>query len=334
MTHAFRALTCALAVTTVFAGGAKAEVNEITVAQQYGVSFLPLMVMEKNQLIEKYAAAAGLAGMKVSWAKVAGPSAMNDGLISSALHFAAQGAPSLITLWDKTRGQIKGVSAMTTYPLYLVTRNPAVKSIKDFSEKDKIAVPSVKISTQAIMLQMAASAAFGQDNYTKLDPLTVSLSHPDATLAFINNTAGVNAHFSTSPFYEQEIKTAGAHLITTSYDILGGPATALVITTSSKFREANPKAYRAFIDAEKEAIDTINKDKRAASKFYLEAANDTKNKVDDINAMISDKDYAFTLQPQKVFATAQFMAKIGSIRQAPASIDDLFFGDIPEMKGD
>jgi NitT/TauT family transport system substrate-binding protein len=334
MSHALRALACAFAVTAVLAGGARAEVSELSVAQQYGVSFLPLMLMEKNQLIEKHAAAAGLAGLKVSWAKVAGPSAMNDGLISGALHFAAQGAPSLITLWDKTRGQIKGVSAMTTYPLYLVTRNPAVKSIKDFSDKDKIAVPSVEISTQAIMLQMASAATFGQDNYTKLDPLTVSLSHPDATLAFINNTAGVNAHFSTSPFYEQEIKTPGAHLITTSYDILGGPATALVITASSKFREANPKVYRAFIAAEKEAIDTINRDKRAAAKFYLEAANDSKNTVDNINAMISDKDYAYTLQPQKVFATAQFMAKIGSIKQAPASIDDLFFGDIPGLKGD
>src|SRR4249920_3060597 len=334
MPRAFRALACAFALTAVFAGAARAEVNEITVAQQYGVSFLPLMMMEKNQLIEKNAAAAGLPGVKVWWAKVAGPSAMNDGLISGALHFAAQGAPSLITLWDKTRGQIKGVSAMTTYPLYLVTRNPAVKGIKDLSDKDKIAVPSVKISTQAIMLQMAAAAAFGQDNYTKLDPLTVSLSHPDATLAFINNTAGVNAHFSTSPFYEQEIKVPGAHLITTSYEILGGPATALVITTSSKFREANPKAYRAVVDAIKEAIDTINKDKRAASKFYLEAVHDTKNTVDDINAMISDKDYAFTLQPQKVFATAKFLAKIGSIKKAPASIDDLFFGDIPGLKGD
>jgi NitT/TauT family transport system substrate-binding protein len=176
MTRALRALACAFAATAVFAGGARAEVNEITVAQQYGVSFLPLMMMEKNQLIEKHAAAAGLPGVKVSWAKVAGPSAMNDGLISGALHFAAQGAPSLITLWDKTRGQIKGVSAMTTYPLYLLTRNPAVKGIKDLSDKDKIAVPSVKISTQAIMLQMAAAAAFGQNSYTQLDPLTVSFA--------------------------------------------------------------------------------------------------------------------------------------------------------------
>ncbi len=308
----------------------RAEVREITVAQQYGVSFLPLMVMEKQSLIEKHAAQAGLSGLTVVWAKVAGPSVMNDGLIANAIHFAAQGAPSLITLWDKTHGQIKAVSAMTTYPLYLVTRDPDVKKLADFSDKDKIAVPSVKISTQAIMLQMAAAEVFGEKGFAKLDHLTISLSHPDAALAFIGNTAGVNTHFSTSPFYEQEIKVPGAHLITTSYKILGGPATALVLTTSAKFRDGNPKAYKAFFDALSEAIDTVNKDKRAAAKLYLDVARNTKNSVEDILAIISDKDYAFTLAPQKVFATAQFMAKIGSIKQAPASIGDLFF---PESSG-
>jgi NitT/TauT family transport system substrate-binding protein len=322
------------ALSFPIAANVRAEVSEITVAQQYGVSFIPLMVMEKEGLVEKHAAKAGLTGFKVIWAKVAGPSVMNDGLIANAIHFAAQGAPSLITLWDKTHGQIKGVAAMTTYPLYLVTRDPNVKGLVDFSDKDKIAVPSVKISTQAIMLQMASAKAFGQKDYAKLDPLTISLSHPDATLAFIGNTAGVNAHFSTSPFFEQEIKVPGAHLITTSYEILGGPATALVLTASAKFRDANPKAYKAFFDALSEAIDTVNKDKRAAAKLYLDVAKDTKNSVEDILAMISDKDYAFTLMPQKVFATAQFMATIGSIKQAPASIDDLFFPDRGPLKGD
>jgi NitT/TauT family transport system substrate-binding protein len=259
---------------------------------------------------------------------------MNDGLISGALHFASQGAPSLITLWSKTGGQIKGVAALTTYPLYLVTRNPDVKKLADFSDKDKIAVPSVKISTQAIMLQMAAAKLYGEKEYGKLDPLTISLSHPDATLAFINNTAGVNAHFSTSPFYEAEIKVPGAHVITTSYEILGGPATALVLTSSAKFRDANPKAYKAVFEALSEAIEIVNKDKRAAAKLYLEVAHDTKSSLDEVVASISDKDYLFTLRPQKVFATAQFMAKIGSIKQAPGSVDDLFFPGVSHLKGD
>ena len=323
----------ALSIACLLAAGlpAKAEVSELVVAQQYGVAFIPLMVMEKNQLVEKHAAAAGLTGLKTTWAKTAGPSAMNDGLLSNTLHFAAQGAPSLITLWDKTGGKIKAMSAMTTYPLYLITRNPEVKKIKDFTDKDKIAVPSVKISTQAIMLQMAAAAAFGEKDFAKLNSLTVSLSHPDATLAFINNTGGVNAHFSTSPFYEQEIKVPGAHLITTNYEILGGPATALVLTTSEKFRDENPKAYKAFGDALREAIEIVNKDKRAAAQLYLDAANDKKNSVDDILAIISDKDYAYTLMPQKVFKTAQFMAKIGSIKHSPNAIGDLFFTGVDEV---
>jgi len=320
----------AAVLATITAAGVRAEVSEITIAQQYGVSFLPLIVMEKQRLVEKRAKELGFSGINVKWTKVAGPSVMNDGLISGAIHFAAQGAPSLITLWDKTHGQIKGVSALTTYPLYLVTRNPEVKTIKDFTDKDKIAVPSVKISTQAIMLQMAAAKAFGQENFTKLDPLTVSLSHPDATLAFINNTAGVNAHFSTSPFYEQEIKLPGAHLITTSYEILGGPATALVLTTSTRFREENPKAYKATFEALSEAIDIVNRDKHAAAELYREVAHDTKTTADEIVVMISDRNYAFTLVPQKVFATAQFMAKIGSIKNAPKAVGDLFF---PESSG-
>jgi len=229
---------------------------------------------------------------------------------------------------------IKGVSAITSYPLYFVTRNPDLKSLKDLSGKDKIAVPSVKISTQAIMLQMAAADLFGQANYQKFDEYTVSLAHPDAMVALMNNTGGVNAHFATSPFYEQEMKIPGARVLTTSYDILGGRASALIVVTTTKFHDANPKVYKAFLAAEKEAIDAINKDKRAAAKAYLEIANDKKNTVDDIFAVINDKDYAFTLSPEKVFKTAVFMGKVGSIKDTPAKWQDLFFPDIHDLPGD
>ncbi len=315
---------------------ARAEVSEINVAQQYGVSFLPLMVMERDKLVEKHAKAEGLGGVKVNWVKVAGPSVMNDGVISGAIQFIAVGAPSLITLWDKTQGnvQVKGVSAMTTYPLYLNVRNPNIKSVRDFSEKDKIAVPSIKVSTQAIMLQMEAAKIFGDANYAKLDPYTVGLSHPDALLALTNNTAGVDAHFTSSPFHEQEMKLPGVRTLTTNYEILGGPATAVVIAASTKFRNENPKSYKAFYEALKEAIDTINRDKRAAAKVYLEQAKDSKDTVDDIYSMISAPNYMYTLMPQKVGKTAEFMHKIGAIKNKPSSWKDFFFPEIHGLPGD
>lgn len=321
-------------VLLAFALSAAAESGEISVAQQYGVSFLPLMVMERGKLIEKHAKAAGVGDVKVNWVKVAGPSVMNDGVISGALQFIAVGAPSMITLWDKTKGEVKGVSAMTTYPLYLITRNPNVKSAKDLSERDRIAVPSIKVSTQAIMLQMLAARDFGDANWARFDPYTVALSHPDALLALTNNTAGVNGHFTSSPFYEREIKVPGVHLLTTNYEILGGPATAVVIAASAKYREANPKSYKAFFDALKEAIDIINRDKRAAAKIYLEQANDTKDSVDDIHAIIAAPDYAYTLTPQKVLKTAEFMTTIGTVKTKPASWKDLFFPEVQSQPGD
>ena len=332
-----RARTLLLAVLALaVVAPAAAEQAEINIAQQYGVSFLPLMVMERDRLIEKHAMAAGLGEVKVNWVKVAGPSVMNDGLVSGTLQFAALGAPSLITLWEKTRDNVavKGVSAMTTYPLYLNTRNPNIKSVRDFSDKDKIAVPSIKVSTQAIMLQMAAAKEFGDANYARFDPWTVSLSHPDGLLAIVNNTGGVSAHFTTSPFHEQEMKVPGIRTLTTSYEILGGPATAVVIAASAKYRDANPKTYKAFFDALKEAIDGINKDKRAAAKVYLEQAKDTKNTPDDIYAMIAAPDYHYTLTPQKVYKTAEFMYKIGTIKAKPASWKELFFPEVHDLQGD
>ena len=313
---------------------ARAEVTEITVAQQFGVAFLPLLLMEREQYAESQAKAAGLGDFKVNWVKLAGPSNINDGLISNTVQFAATGAPSLITLWAKTNGQIKAMSALTTYPLYLNTRNPDVKSIKDLSEKDKIAIPSVKISTQAIVLQMAAADLYGEANWAKFDPLTVSLAHPDGMIALMNNTSGVNAHFATSPFHEQEMKIPGVRTIATSYDILGGRASALVITANAKFRDANPKVFKAFFDAVKQSIDTINKDKAAAAKAYLEISGDKKNSVDDIVAMIGHPDYAFTLVPEKVFKTALFMNKIGSVKVRPDRWQDLFFPEAHDLKGD
>lgn len=313
----------------------RAELAEITVAQQFGVAFLPLMIMERDRLIEKHARAAGIE-VKTNWQKVAGPSVINDGIISGNVHFGAVGAPSLITLWAKTKGNagIKGVAAMTSYPLYFVTRNPDLKSLKDLSSKDKIAVPSVKISTQAIMLQMAAADLFGQANYQKFDEYTVSLSHPDALLALTNNTSGVNAHFSTSPFYEAEMKIPGARMLTTSYDILGGRASALVVITSTKFHTENPKLFAAFVAAEKEAIESINKDKKKAAQDYLDIAQDRKSTHEEIYKVISDKDYAYTLSPEKVFKTAVFMAKVGSVKDAPKDLWDMFFPDIKGIPGD
>src|SRR6266849_9072008 len=148
-------LVCALLATAaiaIFAASAQAETNEVRAAQQYGLSYLNLMIMEDSKLIEQQAKAAGLGEIKVTWAKLGGPGAMNDALLSGSLDFGTGGVPSLITLWSKTKGTptaVKGVGALNDMPNELIVSRPEVKSIRDLGPQDKIAVTSVKIATQA-----------------------------------------------------------------------------------------------------------------------------------------------------------------------------------------
>ncbi|HZB37847.1 MAG TPA: ABC transporter substrate-binding protein, partial [Beijerinckiaceae bacterium] len=167
----------ALVVTSV---SALAEASKLRVAKQYGLGYLQLMVMEDQKLIEKHTTDAGLGDVTVDWGTFRSSDVMNDALISRNLDFACLGLPGLITIWSKTRGNydVRAATGLNVLPLILNVRDPAIGSLKDFKEEHRIALPAVKVSMQAIILQMAAAKEFGEANFQKLDHLTVSLAHP------------------------------------------------------------------------------------------------------------------------------------------------------------
>ncbi len=332
---AFRILAVAGAVALpVQSLPLRAEVSEINLAQQFGAIFIPLMAMENGKLIEKEAAARGMPDLKVNWTKMAGPSVMVDAIISGNLHFSAQGVPSMSLLWDRTKNSVglKGISAITNTNIFLNTRNPAIKSIKDFTEKDRIALPSVKVSTQALFLQIAAEKEWGPGQHAKLDHLTVGLAHPDAIAAVLNPQGEITAHFATSPFHEAEMK-AGLKTVTTGYDIMGGEVSNLVFVTTEKFRKENPKVYEAVVAAMNGAIDWTNADKRRAAKLYIEMTREKKLSEDDIVEIISAPGFDFTRVPKKTFDFASFMYRIGSLKNKPESWKDLYFAEAHGLPG-
>jgi len=312
---------------------ATAEIDEVVLAQQNGISYLPMMVMERQRIIERQAAARGIAGLRTRWVKLAGPSAISDGLLAGSLHFSANGPPSLAILWDRTNGEVKAVGALISDALYLDTRNPSVKSVRDLTEKDKIAVPAVKVSSQAIALQMLAEQAFGAGQHFRLDALTVSLAHPDAMAAVLNPNGEVTAHFSSSPFHQAELK-AGLRIIASSMDVQGGYATQLVVTSTAKFRSENPKVTAAVVAALDEAIAWINADKRRAARLYLDVTNDKRTSLDEATAVLEAPGHEYTRTPHHIGGTFAFMARIGLIRKAPRSWKDLFFPEAQDLPGD
>ncbi|MBM3524984.1 MAG: ABC transporter substrate-binding protein, partial [Alphaproteobacteria bacterium] len=236
------------------------EAKELRIAKQFGISYLPLTIIETRGLIEKHAASAGLADLKVNWSQLSAGAPMNDALVAGSLDVAGGGVGPLVTIWARTKANlgVRGIASLNSMPLYLNTINPAVKSPKDFGDKDRIALPAVKVSIQAVTLQMAAERELGK--FDALDRFTVSMSHPDGHTAMMSGRSEITAHFTSAPFMYQQLEDSRVRRVLTSYEVLGGPATFNTIWCTAKWREANPRAYRALLAALDEAMGMIKAD--------------------------------------------------------------------------
>src|SRR4051812_33992229 len=158
----FGAIAVALLGLLVSSQAATAQGKaEISITRQPGILYLPTHIIEKQKLIEKHAAELGLPGITTKWITFSGGGAQTDALLAGGVDILNTGTGNLLLLWDRTKGGVKGIVATSAQPMTLISRDAHIKSIKDFTANDKIAVPTVKISTQAIVLQIAASEAFG-----------------------------------------------------------------------------------------------------------------------------------------------------------------------------
>lgn len=305
----------------------------IRIAEQFGLGYLPLHVLRQFKLIEKHGQAQGI-DIKVEWAQLSGGAAMNDALLSDSIDLGSAGVGPMLTIWDRTKGNanVKSIASLNSMPLFLTTTNPNVKTVKDFTDKDKIALPAVKVGVQARILQIAAEQAFGEGKFDVLDKFTVSLPHPDGTAALLSGSSEVNSHISAPPFQYQQLQSPKIHKVFSSYDVLGGPHSFNLIWCKEAFRTKNPKTYKAFLDALKEAVALINSNPEAAADAYL-----AQNKGDldrgFVLALLKDPDIRFTVAPEKIEQFAAFMHKVGAIKNKPASWKDTFFEDLHSESG-
>jgi NitT/TauT family transport system substrate-binding protein len=326
----------AIAVAVLFAPlGARAEVSSVRISYGYGILYLPLMVMDREQLLEKRAKAAGLPDLKVEWKTFDGGNVINDAMLAGALDIAGIGVPGFLTLWAKAKDnpaiEVRALTGMSSSSMYLMTRNPQVKTLKDFSASDRIGVPGIKTSLPAVLLHMAAAKEFGDANYAKLDPITVGLGHPEALGVLLSGKGEINSHMASPPFSYVEDATPGLHRVFNSVDILGNITLDITFTTR-RFVEANPKLAGAFVAAMEDACRLIASDKRKAAEIYNAAAK-VKQPIDETLKILNDPNTKFSVVPDGTMRYAEFMARVGTIKAKPASWSELFFSPVSAMAG-
>lgn len=322
-----------VAAASMFVANANAQTRTVRIATQYGISYLPLTIMAEKKLLEAEGKKLGL-DLATDWVRFTGGPPMNEALISGNLDFASGGIGPFTTIWARTRNnlKVKGVTALNSMPLFLNTINPNVKTIKDFTEKDRIALPAVRVSMQAVILQMAAEKVFGKGQEHKLDAWTVSLSHPDGLAQMMSGKSEITAHFTSAPFMYQELADSRVHRVLNSYDVFGGPHTFNVVWATAKLYEGEPKIVQAFLAALRTAMKDIDADPAAAAALWVKA---DKSKLTPAEAekIIRDKDNTWTMTPQKVMVVADYMGRVGMVPVTPASWKDMFINDIHDLPG-
>jgi len=305
-------------------------------AQQRGLLYLPVDMMVSGGVLQKTADKMGLGKVDASVASLSGPAPVVDAVLSSAADYGTVALPSLVNLWEKTHGtanEVKAIGTVSNGAMTLYTTNPNVHSIADFTDKDRIAVPSVRVSFNAMMLQMAAEKQWGDPH--KLDHLTVGMGHPDAVTALSAGygKASIDAHIAVQPFTERGLKIPGAHIITDSRQVFGGPLTQITMIATKQTKDKNPKLFQCVAAALEEAIKVAAADKKAAAILWKNA-NKAPESVDDLVHLLNDPGFEFTSTPHRIVYFAAFLNRIGTMKDKLTDWKELFWETAYNQKGD
>ncbi|BEV45657.1 ABC transporter substrate-binding protein [Afipia carboxidovorans] len=319
------------AVGLALASGRARADEKITIAYQYGLQYLPMMVMQEQKYVENNVKGKAV---QVDFAVLTGPAQVTDALLSNSAQFGTVGPPGMAQLWARTINGLgfKTLGALSAMPYMLITRNPAVKTINDFTESDRIALPSIKSSLQAVCLQMACVKEYGPENFSKLDRLTVSMTHPDAMIALLSGQSQITAHFGSPPFQYQELDKPEMHKVLDNFSILGGPVSSSFFTTSTRYAEKNPEAFAAVAKALEQSTAWINAHRQEAAALYI-AKTRTKESMESVMRQLNDPQFSFGINPQKLLPFVDFMHSVGTIKVKANSWKELAFANVHDQAG-
>lgn len=304
--------------------------------QQRGLLYIPVDLMVSGGVLQKVATQMGLGKVEATATALSGPGPIIDALLSGAADYGTAALPSLLTLWERTRGtdnEVRAVGTVSNGAITLYTINPSVKTIADFTDKDRIAVPTVRLSFNAMMLQMAAEKLWNDPH--RLDHLTVALGHPDAVTALSAGygKATITAHAAVQPFTNRGLKLPGAHIVTDSREVFGGPLTQITLLATKPTRGKNPALFKVVGAALEESIKIANADKRAAAVLWKEAQKAPED-IGDLVALLDDPGFEFTSRPQRIAHFTAFLNRIGTMKAKVGDWKELFWETAHHQQGD
>ncbi|MFN2460360.1 MAG: ABC transporter substrate-binding protein [Candidatus Velthaea sp.] len=288
----------------------------VTIAYQPGISYATLIVIKQQGVLEKM-----YPGTKFDWRLLSNGATIRDGFLAGQIHIGAGGAGPFLVGWDRGVGY-RLIASMNEMNLWLVAKDPKIKTVKDLSASSKIGVPSPD-AIQAVVLRKAAQDQLG--NAHVWDASLVAIQHPLGVQALLGGQ--LDAHFTSPPFQQEEVD-AGGHVVLKSYDVMG-KATFNSIYTTDKFAQEHPQFIAAFAKAVTDATKFITT-KPDETAEILAKDGEMKVPAAQFKKWMASPEITFTTTPHGFMKVAQFMKQIGFTTKVPSSMSDI---ELPLMKG-
>lgn len=289
----------------------------VTIAYQPGISYATLIVIKEQGTLEKQFPAT-----KFDWRLLSNGATIRDGFLAGQIQIGAGGSTPFLIGWDKGVGY-RLIASLNEMSLWLVAKDPKIRSIKDLSGSSKIGVPGPD-AIQAITLRKAAEDQL--KNPHAFDTSFVAIQHPLGVQALAGGQ--LDAHFSSPPFQQEEVDSGG-HAILKSYDVFGKSTFNSVYTTET-FAKEHPQfvtaMHRVIVDATK-FINTKPDDTAA----LLAKDGEMKVPAAQFKKWMSAPDMTFTTTPHGFIKVAQYMKSLGILGKVPASMRDI---ELPVLGGE
>jgi len=298
---------------------AKKEDYKISIAEQYGLAYAPIQIMKENKIMEK-----NLEGVEISWKQLGNTAAIREAMLADNLDAGFMAIPPFLIGWDKGM-EWRIASGLSSSPIGLVTHRDDIKSIKDFTENDRIALPQPG-SVQHILLSMACEREFSEAS--KLDNLLVTMKHPDGMSALLTKK-DITAHFTSPPYIFKELEQEGMHQVISGDEAMGKEFTFIVGVTTNKFHDENPVVYEAFIKSLHEAMEFIENNPQEAAEMLAPKYNLS---VEEVLKYITWEGMDYTKNIKGIYEFKDFMLRNDYISKSFKDINDILWEDVQYEK--
>lgn len=247
---ALLSLVLSIALTVILAGCSKPDTLQISVAEQYGLAYAPIQIMQEKGFLEAalYNYAASDQPASVDWIKLANTTAIQEAMLADQLDVAFVGIPPFLI--GRDQGMPWSIfTGLSECPVELLSNDPAVTDLKSLADAGKIALPQPG-SIQHILLAMAAEQQLG--DATWFDRQLVAMKHPDGLQALLAGQ-DIVAQFTAPPYNFIAAESPDIEVILTGEEAFGDSFSFIVGIAEDAFLQDNVRR-QAFQEALDQSI--------------------------------------------------------------------------------